>query len=61
MRVRWPAGCVRAQCEAALRAGCVCVLFCLFAKVGDKPLAADEFWKSVQEDIALAASKDLQA
>jgi hypothetical protein len=38
-------------------------VFVLFvcAQVGDKPLSADDFWKSVQEDIALAASKDLQA
>ncbi len=46
----------------------VCLSVCLFVcslcvcvQVGDKPLSADDFWKSVQEDIALAASKDLQA
>ena len=46
----------------------VCVFVCVWvfvlfvcAQVGDKPLSADDFWKSVQEDIALAASKDLQA
>ena len=41
----------------------VCLFVCLFVcvQVGDKPLSADDVWKSVQEDIALAASKDLQA
>ncbi len=56
------------RCRAHMCLLTVCLSVCLFVcflcvcvQVGDKPLSADDFWKSVQEDIALAASKDLQA